>query len=118
MESDTVQKVDWACGPDFHLNPWGHCSPNWLLNIDPEQGAGVPAEPIGLGPELVHEAAAVLQGGRPILREESGAGRLAGREAGEAAGPFEDGGGRTNQRGSCSRVRPCRRYPQGPELVH
>ncbi|UMY16583.1 hypothetical protein MMB17_18105 [Methylobacterium organophilum] len=27
--SAPIEKVDWACGPGFHLNPWGHCRPNW-----------------------------------------------------------------------------------------
>jgi len=24
----TIERVDYECGPGWHLNPWGHCRPN------------------------------------------------------------------------------------------
>ena len=28
QQSSPVVKVDYACGPGWHLTPWGHCRPN------------------------------------------------------------------------------------------
>lgn len=59
--------------------------------MHPEQRDGILAEPVGLGAEIVHEAADVPHGLNPLLRPEAGTGRLAGREAGEAARPIWGG---------------------------
>lgn len=63
------------------------------LRVHPEQRDGVPAELVSLRPEGVHEAPAVCERLDSRLGPKPGQGGLAGRQAGEPAAPFENGGG-------------------------
>jgi hypothetical protein len=29
VDTGSIKNVDWACGPGWHLNPWGRCVPDY-----------------------------------------------------------------------------------------